>query len=119
MRKHRGTLFNQLAGGAGGGITAAMQVRQASMAFFMSCIALIETGDAVGALIWEIRVKLLEIVDKEMLFDSSGVQMVNKAESVLRRNRGIAIQALTSLKGTFISDTIHSSYSMFYYRRPT
>lgn len=65
------------------------------MALFMACIALVDQVQGVDdELIWDTRVKLLEIVDKEMLFSSSGVQMVDDAEGVLRSNGKLAIEAI-------------------------
>jgi hypothetical protein len=99
IRKYRGALFNQSPEGTTG---AAAELRQTAMAFFVSCTALTDQvgdGNSDMGLVWEMRVKLLDIIDREMLFTPDQTE----AEVVLRRIGNDAIEALVPSNGTHTS----------------
>ena len=56
-----------------------------------------QAGDSDGAMVWETRVDLLEIVHKETLIRSSiEVRMACDVQVALMKNRDIAIEAVAS-----------------------
>jgi hypothetical protein len=55
-----------------------------------------EADDSDEDMVWETRVRLLDIVDKEALFRSAGAHIGNEAEAILRRSGNIAIEAVPS-----------------------
>lgn len=80
------------------GENAAAEVRRAALAFFLSCMALVDqAGASEENKGWETRIGLLEIVDQEMLLGSIGVLIGEEADAVLRRNGDIALEALVSI----------------------
>jgi hypothetical protein len=97
VRKHRGTLFSQSPPSTVSGANTEAEVRKTAMAFFVSCMVLVdEAGDSDRTMVWKTRVHLLDIVDKEALFRSAGARMEDKAEAVLRTCGEVAIKAVAS-----------------------
>jgi len=99
VREHRGTLFSQSPASTLSGASAEAEVRKTAMAFFVSCMVLVdESGDSDRTTVWKTRVHLLGIVDKETLFRSAGAHMGtgNEAEAVLRNSADVATKAIAS-----------------------
>jgi hypothetical protein len=89
-------LFGQSSGSTVGGANTEADVRRAAMAFFVSCMVLVDQVDGLDDMVWQKRVDLLEIVNKETLFRSTEVRLGDDAEAVLRKSRDVAIEAVAS-----------------------
>ena len=108
VRKHRGTLFGQSPASTVGGVNTEAEVRKTAMAFFVSCMVLVdEAGDSDGTMVWKTRVHLLDIVDKEALFRSAESHMKDEAEAVLRSSCDVAIKAVAAASQGVLVSTRH------------
>lgn len=95
VRRYKGALFNQSSSGA------AVEVRTAGMIFFAHSIELVdqvEAGDSNMDLVWETKLKLLEIIDREMLFNANAKTDVTEILKAIGNNATEAIGSSKSMQ---------------------
>ncbi|KAI0768505.1 Urb2/Npa2 family-domain-containing protein [Trametes elegans] len=88
MRRHKGALFGQGSSQAPGQV--ADQVQSAAMAFYGVCDALARAGE--GDAYWRCRVALLEVVERENLFNPKD----DDVKALLRQDGDLAVEALAN-----------------------
>ncbi len=95
VKRHKSALFGQGSSQIPGHLTD--QVQAAAMAFYATCNALTRT--TMDDASWHCRVSLLEVVEREDLFNSND----NEVRMLLRRDGDLAVEALaTAWDGSYI-----------------